>query len=81
MGASESQTIVGGGIAGNTAALEEADMGHDVVLLEKSPSLGGRAARMHLYFPKLCLPLDFPKLCLPLAVGEGGIFGAAIPLR
>ena len=72
MGASESQTIVGGGIAGITAALEEADMGHDVVLLEKSPSLGGRAARMHLYFPKLCLPL---------AVGEGGIFGAAIPLR
>ena len=48
MGASESQTIVGGGIAGITAALEEADMGHDVVLLEKSPSLGGRAARMHL---------------------------------
>ncbi len=54
----ESQTIlvVGGGIAGITAAVEAAEMGHDVILLEKSPSLGGRVARMHRFFPKLCPP-------------------------
>jgi len=53
-----SQTIlvVGGGIAGITAALESAEMGLDVVLLESTPSLGGRVARFNRYFPKLCHP-------------------------
>ena len=36
--------VVGGGIAGITAALEGAETGHEVVLLEKGLSLGGRAA-------------------------------------
>ncbi|KAB2851384.1 MAG: FAD-dependent oxidoreductase, partial [Hyphomicrobiaceae bacterium] len=38
----KSQTIVvvGGGIAGITAALEAAETGFDVVLIEKSPYLG-----------------------------------------
>lgn len=55
---SRSRTIlvVGGGIAGITAALEAAEAGHDVVLIEKGPSLGGRVARMNRYFPKLCHP-------------------------
>ncbi len=55
---SRSRTImvVGGGIAGITAALEAAEAGHDVVLIEKSPSLGGRVAAMNRYFPKLCHP-------------------------
>ncbi len=57
-GAPKSQTIavVGGGIAGITAALEAAEMGYDVVLLEKGPSLGGRVTRLNRYFPKLCHP-------------------------
>ncbi|CAA7613935.1 FAD-dependent oxidoreductase [Magnetospirillum sp. UT-4] len=55
---SRSRTImvVGGGIAGITAAVEAAEAGHDVVLIEKSPTLGGRVAQMNRYFPKLCHP-------------------------
>ena len=54
----ESQTIlvVGGGIAGITAAVEAAESGYDVVLLERGPALGGRVARFSRYFPKLCHP-------------------------
>lgn len=54
----KSQTIVvvGGGIAGISAALEAAEAGHDVVLLEKGPALGGRVTRLNRYFPKLCHP-------------------------
>src|SRR5512137_2784636 len=53
-----SQTIlvVGGGISGMTAALEAAECGHDVVLVEREPTLGGRTAQLHRYFPKLCHP-------------------------
>ncbi|MBI3435970.1 MAG: CoB--CoM heterodisulfide reductase iron-sulfur subunit A family protein [Proteobacteria bacterium] len=54
----ESQVIlvVGGGIAGITAAVEAAETGYDVVLLEKTASLGGRVAQLNRYFPKLCHP-------------------------
>ena len=48
--------VVGGGISGMTAALEAAECGRDVVLLEKSPTLGGRTALLYRYFPKLCHP-------------------------
>ena len=48
--------VIGGGIAGLTAAVELADAGCEVILVEKSPTLGGRVARMHQYFPKLCPP-------------------------
>jgi len=48
--------VVGGGISGITAALEAAECGKDVVLLEKSPTLGGRTALLYRYFPKLCHP-------------------------
>ena len=48
--------VIGGGIAGLTAAVELADVGCQVILIEKSASLGGRVARMHQYFPKLCPP-------------------------
>ena len=53
-----SQTIlvVGGGVSGITAAIEAAETGYDVVLLEKQPYLGGRVAQLHQYFPKLCPP-------------------------
>lgn len=54
----ESQTIlvVGGGIAGITVAVEAAECGYDVILLERGPALGGRVARFSRYFPKLCHP-------------------------
>ena len=48
--------VVGGGISGITSALELAEVGKEVVLLEKEAYLGGRVARMNLYFPKLCPP-------------------------
>jgi quinone-modifying oxidoreductase subunit QmoA len=48
--------VVGGGISGMTAAVEAAEAGHDVILLEREPYLGGRVVRMNEYFPKLCPP-------------------------
>jgi len=48
--------VVGGGIAGMTAAIETAEVGKKVILVERSPSLGGRVAAMNQYFPKLCPP-------------------------
>lgn len=53
---SQTIVVVGGGIAGISAALEAAETGHDVVLLEKSASLGGRVGKFNRYFPKLCHP-------------------------
>lgn len=48
--------VVGGGIAGMTAAIEAAEVGKRVVIVEREPALGGRVARMNQYFPKLCPP-------------------------
>lgn len=48
--------VVGGGISGMTAALEAAEVGKDVFLIEKNPYLGGRVAQLNQYFPKLCPP-------------------------
>lgn len=48
--------IIGGGISGITAAVELAEAGREVVLLEKEPYLGGNVSRFNNYFPKLCPP-------------------------
>jgi quinone-modifying oxidoreductase subunit QmoA len=48
--------VVGGGISGMTAALEAAECGKQVILIEKLPTLGGRTALLYRYFPKLCHP-------------------------
>jgi quinone-modifying oxidoreductase, subunit QmoA len=48
--------VVGGGISGMTAALEAAECGKQVILVEKTPSLGGRTAQLYRYFPKMCHP-------------------------
>ncbi len=48
--------VVGGGIAGITTAIETAEVGKTVVLAEREPSIGGRVATAHQYFPKLCPP-------------------------
>lgn len=52
----ETILVVGGGISGMTAAIEAAECGKDVVLLEKTPALGGRVSQLYRYFPKLCFP-------------------------
>jgi quinone-modifying oxidoreductase subunit QmoA len=56
MAANQTILVVGGGIAGITAAVEAAEMGYEVHVVERGPSLGGRVARFGQYFPKLCPP-------------------------
>ncbi|MFH1116603.1 MAG: CoB--CoM heterodisulfide reductase iron-sulfur subunit A family protein [Pseudomonadota bacterium] len=48
--------VVGGGTSGMTAAVEAAETGSEVVIVEKNPYLGGRVASLNQYFPKLCPP-------------------------
>jgi len=48
--------VIGGGISGITTAIEASEVGRDVILVEKSPTLGGRVSGFHQYFPKLCPP-------------------------
>jgi len=48
--------VIGGGIAGMTAAAEAAEVGYRVILVEKDACLGGRVVRSHRYFPKMCPP-------------------------
>ncbi len=48
--------VVGAGITGVSAALEAAETGCDVILVEREPAIGGRVLRNHNYFPKLCPP-------------------------
>jgi heterodisulfide reductase subunit A len=45
--------IVGGGIAGITAALELGYLGHKVHLVERKPSIGGNMAKLTKVFPTL----------------------------
>jgi quinone-modifying oxidoreductase subunit QmoA len=39
-----------------TAALEAAEVGYHVILVEREAFLGGRVVRTHRYFPKMCPP-------------------------
>jgi quinone-modifying oxidoreductase, subunit QmoA len=54
--ASGSIVVVGGGISGLTTAIEAAEVGYEVYLIERNPFLGGRVAQLNQYFPKLCPP-------------------------
>ena len=45
--------VIGGGIAGIQSALDIADAGYEVVLVERSPSIGGRMAQFDKTFPTL----------------------------
>ena len=47
--------VVGGGISGLTTALEAAEVGYEVFLVEKNPYLGGRVAQLNQYFPSYAL--------------------------
>jgi len=48
--------VVGGGFSGLTAAVETAEAGFNVIIVEKTPFLGGRVTQLNKYFPKLCPP-------------------------
>ncbi|MGD9214062.1 MAG: FAD-dependent oxidoreductase [Desulfobacteraceae bacterium] len=43
--------VVGGGIAGMQAAIDAADSGYYVYLVERSPSIGGLMAQLDKTFP------------------------------
>jgi len=45
--------VIGGGVAGIRAALDMANAGYPVVLVERDPSLGGNMARLSETFPTL----------------------------
>jgi heterodisulfide reductase subunit A len=45
--------VIGGGIAGIQAALDLADQGFKVYLVEKNPSIGGRMAQLDKTFPTM----------------------------
>jgi quinone-modifying oxidoreductase subunit QmoA len=55
---SETKTllVIGAGIAGISAALEAAEAGAEVFVVEREPFIGGRIVRSHNYFPKMCPP-------------------------
>jgi len=48
--------VIGGGISGITTAVEIAEVGKEVILIEKMPFLGGNVVKFNNYFPKLCPP-------------------------
>jgi quinone-modifying oxidoreductase subunit QmoA len=48
--------VIGGGFSGLTAAVETAEAGFNVVIVEKTAFLGGRVTQLNKYFPKLCPP-------------------------
>ncbi len=50
-GVSKSILVVGGGLAGLTAAKESANAGYDVFLVEKEGSLGGRMSKIYKQAP------------------------------
>ena len=45
--------VIGGGVAGIQAALDIADAGHEVILVERDPSIGGKMAGLSETFPTL----------------------------
>jgi heterodisulfide reductase subunit A len=49
--ASKSVLILGAGIAGIQSAIDLANMGNKVYLVEKKPSIGGRMAQLDKTFP------------------------------
>ncbi len=53
MGVTRRALVIGGGIAGIQTALDIANAGVEVVLVERSPSIGGRMAQLDKTFPTL----------------------------
>jgi quinone-modifying oxidoreductase subunit QmoA len=56
MSEAKSLLVIGAGIAGISAALEAAEAGAEVTLVEREAVVGGRVLRLNNYFPKMCPP-------------------------
>ena len=52
-GVTKRALVIGGGIAGIQAALDIADAGYEVDIVEKNPTIGGRMAQLDKTFPTL----------------------------
>ena len=61
---SDSILVIGGGIAGIQASLDLAEAGAHVILIEKSPSIGGKMAVLDKNFPTLdcSICIEAPKM-------------------
>jgi heterodisulfide reductase subunit A len=53
IGVTDAALVIGGGVAGIQAALDLADSGHQVYLVEKEPSIGGIMAQLDKVFPDI----------------------------
>ncbi|MEW6143130.1 MAG: CoB--CoM heterodisulfide reductase iron-sulfur subunit A family protein [Chloroflexota bacterium] len=53
IGITKRALVIGGGITGIQAALDIANAGHEVVLVEREPSIGGHMAQLDKTFPTL----------------------------
>jgi heterodisulfide reductase subunit A len=64
VGVTPAALVIGGGIAGIEAALDIANAGFKVYLVEKEPTIGGRVAQLNRTFPTLesCLELLGPRM-------------------
>jgi heterodisulfide reductase subunit A len=67
----KSALVVGGGIAGITAALNLSNTGYEVCLVENEGSIGGRMAQLDKTFPTLdCSPCILTPLMAEVAANE-----------
>ena len=64
VGVTPAALVIGGGIAGIAAALDIANAGFKVYLVEKEPTIGGRVAQLNRTFPTLesCQELLGPRI-------------------
>ena len=64
VGVTPAALVIGGGIAGIEAALDIANAGFKVYLVEKEPTIGGRVAQLNRTFPTLesCQELLSPRI-------------------
>lgn len=53
IGITKKALVIGGGITGIQAALDIANAGHQVILVEREPSIGGRMSQLDKTFPTL----------------------------
>jgi heterodisulfide reductase subunit A2 len=68
-----SALIIGGGVSGMQAALDIAEAGFQVTLVERQPQLGGRAGQLYKTFPTLEFAGDLVKSLIDSVSSNPGI--------